>query len=374
MTEDRVDTATDADSPESRSPRRGSSRLARGVAWLAAALVALVVMSFLPTDYVVQQPGPVYNTIGEVDMGDGEAVPLIEVDGAETYPTEGALDLTTVQVVGNREHRLSWVELALAWGNPSRAILPLDSVYPEGVTTEERDEQNAALMTDSQGQAAAAALIQLGYDVPADIRVAAFAEDAPAEGILAVDDRIVAAEGQELADVSELQEIIGAGEGDPVELTIERDGARAIEPITPVERDGAWIIGVSLSTTYDLPVDVTIQLDNVGGPSAGTMFALGIIDVLTPEELTGGQPIAGTGTITATGEVGPIGGIRQKLYGARDAGAEYFLAPEENCDEVVGHVPGGLQVVSVGTLDDALAAVEAIAAGAPEDLPGCAAE
>nr|WP_240921397.1 S16 family serine protease [Microbacterium excoecariae] len=229
-------------------------------------------------------------------------------------------------------------------------------------------------MTDSQGQAAAAALTQLGYEVPADIRVAAFAEDAPAEGILAVDDRIVAANGQELADVSELQEIIGAGEGDPVELTIERDGARASETITPVERDGAWIIGVSLSTTYDLPVDVTIQLDNVGGPSAGTMFALGIIDVLTPEELTGGEPIAGTGTITATGEVGPIGGIRQKLYGARDAGAEYFLAPEENCDEVVGHVPSGLQVVRVGTLDDALAAVDAIAAGAPEDLPACAAE
>ena len=127
-----------------------------------------------------------------------------------------------------------------------------------------------------------------------------------------------------------------------------------------------------MRTDYDFEVDVTIQLDNVGGPSAGMMFALGIIDTLTPGELNGGKEVAGTGTIDAEGTVGPIGGIRQKLYGARDAGADYFLAPEANCDEVVGHVPDGLQVIRTATLDDSLAALEVIAEDGDVDaLPTC---
>jgi PDZ domain-containing protein len=123
---------------------------------------------------------------------------------------------------------------------------------------------------------------------------------------------------------------------------------------------------------YDFPIDVTIQLNNVGGPSAGMMFALGIIDTLTPGELNAGETVAGTGTITAGGEVGPIGGIRQKMWGARDAGAEWFLAPEANCDEVVGHIPGDLQVFSVATLDDALDVLDAVREdGDLEALPTC---
>jgi PDZ domain-containing protein len=117
---------------------------------------------------------------------------------------------------------------------------------------------------------------------------------------------------------------------------------------------------------------VTIQLDNVGGPSAGQMFALGIIDKLTPGSITGGENVAGTGTITAGGEVGPIGGIRQKMYGAKDAGAEYFLAPVDNCNEVTGHIPSGLTVFAITTLDDSLAALEAISTGADSSaLPTC---
>src|SRR5690606_23641311 len=133
-----------------------------------------------------------------------------------------------------------------------------------------------------------------------------------------------------------------------------------------------WLIGITLTTDYDFPIDVTIQLDNVGGPSAGMMFALGIVDELTPGPLTGGNDIAGTGTIDATGAVGPIGGIRQKLYGARDAGADFFLAPSSNCDEVVGHIPDGLQVISTSTLTDSLEAIEVIADGGDvESLPAC---
>jgi PDZ domain-containing protein len=132
------------------------------------------------------------------------------------------------------------------------------------------------------------------------------------------------------------------------------------------------MLGVNLTTDYDFPIDVTIQLNNVGGPSAGMMFALGIIDTLTPGELNGGQQVAGTGTITADGEVGPIGGIRQKMWGALDAGTLWFLAPEANCDEVVGHIPGDLRVFSVEDLDDALAVLDAVSEGGDLDsLPTC---
>lgn len=365
---------TDGTRDEARGwPRRTTV----GAVSLIAALVALLVMSFLPTSYVLEQPGPVYNTIGEVALDGGDEVPLIEVDGADTYDTSGALSLTTVQVVGNREHPVSWIELALAWFDSSRAIVPIDAVFPEGVTTEEREQQNAAMMTDSQSQAAAAALVQLGYEVPADIRVVSLTEDSPSTGVVEEGDRILAADGTTLDDVGRLREVINAADGAPVELTIERDGAERTESVTPerAEIDGeeSWVVGIGLSTSYDLPVDVSIQLDNVGGPSAGTMFALGIVDVMTPGELTGGEAIAGTGTITADGQVGPIGGIRQKMHGAREAGAAYFLAPAGNCGEVAGHVPDGLEVVEVDTLSDAVDAVEAIGSGSAADLPSCAA-
>jgi PDZ domain-containing protein len=126
------------------------------------------------------------------------------------------------------------------------------------------------------------------------------------------------------------------------------------------------------STAYEFPFEVDIQLDDVGGPSAGMMFALGIMDKLEEGSLTGGEAIAGTGTIDASGTVGPIGGIRQKLFGAERAGAEYFLAPADNCDEVRGHVPDGLRVFAVKTLDDALAALGAVSSGGDLDaLPAC---
>jgi PDZ domain-containing protein len=351
-------------------------RTLAGMWAVVVAIVVLVVLTFLPTAYVIQRPGPVYNTIGTAESADGEQLPLIEISGAETYPTSGTLDLTTVQVVGNRERTPSWFELALAWADPSRAVVPIDAVFPEGVSTEQRDEQNATLMVDSQAEATAAALSELGHDVGAEVEVAALAgDDVPAAGLLEPGDEIVSADGTRVADAAALRELIQQGGGDPVEIVYERDGVRDSVRITPeqaaIDGETAWLIGITLTTTFDFPFDVKIQLDNVGGPSAGMMFALGIVDVLTPGALNGGEEVAGTGTIAADGTVGPIGGIRQKLYGAREAGAEWFLAPAANCGEVVGHVPEGLHVFSVETLDDALDALDGIKAGETADLPTC---
>ena len=361
------------------APRRRMTRgMLVGVWALAIALVVLLVITFLPTSYVIQRPGPVYNTLGTASSSDGEELPLISVEGAETFPTEGALDLLTVQVVGNRERTPSWFELALAWFDPSRAVLPIDAVFPEGQSTEERNSESAALMVDSQKEATAAALTELDYDGGAKITVYSFTEDSPAEGALEEGDVILEADGTPVTDVESLREIINDSGGDPVDLLIERDGDQETVTVTPrsteVDGETTWLIGVTLMNDFDFPIDVTIQLNNVGGPSAGMMFALGIMDVLTPGELNGGEQIAGTGTITSDGEVGPIGGIRQKLWGARDAGAEWFLAPEANCDEVVDHIPSGLRVFAVETLEDSLAVLEAVREDGDLDaLPVCTA-
>ncbi|GAA3211421.1 YlbL family protein [Microbacterium terregens] len=357
--------------------RRMSRGMLAGVWALAVALAVLLVITFLPTSYVIQRPGPVYNTLGTASAADGTQVPLISVEGAETFPTDGALDLLTVQVVGNRERTPSWFELATAWFDPSRAVLPIDAVFPENQTTQEREEQSAAMMVDSQQDATAAALTELGFDVDPQLTVYSFTPDSASADVLEEGDVILSADGMPVDDVAELRELVNKLEGAPIDLGIERDGAEQTVSVTPLESEtdgeSTWLIGVTLTTAYDFPIDVTIQLNNVGGPSAGMMFALGIIDTLTPGELNGGDTVAGTGTITADGVVGPIGGIRQKMWAALGAGADWFLAPQANCDEVVGHIPDGLRVFSVAELDDALAVLDAVRDDADlAGLPTCA--
>jgi len=359
-------------------PRRRtrSRRTVTGLWALTLAMVVLLVLTFLPTSYVVQKPGPVYNTLGTAESSDGEDVPLISVDGAQTYETGGALDLLTVQVVGNRERTPSWFELALAWFDQTKAVLPIDAVFPQGQTSEQRNEESAALMVDSQHEATAAALTELGYDVGQRVAVHAIVPDSAADGVLEEGDVILSAGGEPVPDAAALRALVENGGGEPIDVEIERDGTPQTVTIHPKETttdgESVWRIGVTLTNDFEFPFDVTIQLDNVGGPSAGMMFALGIIDVLTPGELTGGETIAGTGTISSSGVVGPIGGIRQKMWGAQGAGASWFLAPESNCDEVVGNIPDGLHVFSIATLDDALAALEAIRDDGDVDaLPTC---
>jgi PDZ domain-containing protein len=361
-------------------PQAPERRMSRGMiagTWaLAVAMVVLLALTFLPTSYVIQRPGPVYNTLGSANTADGGEVPLISVDGAETHPTAGALDLLTVQVVGNRERTPSWFELALAWFDPSRAVVPIESVFPEGQSLQERSEESTALMVDSQKEATAAALTELGYEVDPHLTVYSFVDDSAAAGILEEGDVILAADGTVVEDADTLRSIVNDGAGDPVALSIERDGEQRDVEVEPrsaeINGEETLLLGITLMTDYEFPFDVTIQLDNVGGPSAGMMFALGIIDVLTPGELNGGEVVAGTGTISGSGDVGPIGGIRQKMWGAVESDATWFLAPADNCDEVVGHIPGGLQVFSIETLEDALAVLDAVAEGGDTSaLPTC---
>lgn len=343
-----------------------------GFGLLVAAVVGTVLFATAPSPYVVERPGPVFDTLGEVESSEGDPVPLIEIPDETTYPTSGRLDLLTVYVDGSRENPLSWLDVAQAWFDPSRTVLPIDSVYPEDQTEEEADEESAAAMDTSQQDAVAAALTELGIPYGSVLTVAGVVEGTPSEGVLDEGDEILTARGEPVTGVDELRAALAAaGVGTEVELGIRRGVEELTVVLAPVasETDGSPVIGVFASSVYDFPLEVNIQLENVGGPSAGMMFALGIYDKLTPGELTGGEHIAGTGTIGGSGEVGAIGGIVQKMYGARDAGASWFLAPESNCGEVVGRIPGGLEVFSVADFDDAIDAVEAIAA---DDIVGLA--
>ncbi|WP_240691676.1 S16 family serine protease [Arthrobacter sp. CAU 1506] len=343
----------------------------RGPVMAAAAVVAVVtgvVGLALPAGYVIETPGPAINTIGEVS-----GTPLIEVPDHRTYKTSGALDLTTVYVEGGRNSQVNMLQVLAAWLNPQRSVAPTDLVYPPDVTQDDIQQQNAALMASSQESSIAAALTQLDVKYSQTLSVADFTPDAAAAGKLEAKDTIRTVNGRPVTGIDVLRDELNASDGAPVELGITRDGRKETVDVAPKENgDGVYQLGVMLGTEFDFPFQVKIQLDNVGGPSAGMMFALGIIDTLTEGEMTGGKHFAGTGTIDADGTVGPIGGIRQKLVGAAEAGATVFLAPEANCAEVAGHVPDGLQVVSVATLDEAVHAVTLAGEGGDtSSLPGC---
>lgn len=365
----------------SEYPTAGTQRTRRSTGsgrtgWivLGVALAAGVILGLTPSPYVIERPGPVYNTLGSVPSADtDEQTELITIPGQTVYPTEGSLDLLTVSVVGNRENRPSWLAVARAWLDPSEAVLPLDDIYPADVTTEQREEQNAMAMVNSQTDSVAAALTHLGYDYPTTVSVVSLADGSPADGIIDPGDEVVSVNGVSVRDITDLRLALDSnGTRDAATVAIVRDGQSENVQVTPVDFDGAAIVGINVTTEYDFPFEVKIQLDRVGGPSAGLMFALGIIDKLTPGMLQGGENVAGTGTINQAGAVGPIGGIQQKLFGAKDAGAEWFLAPTDNCDEVTGHIPDGLTVFAVDTLDEAVTALEALGSGSDTtDLPTC---
>ncbi len=349
----------------------------RWIGWsvLGFGVVGVVTVALIPAPFVIEQPGPVYNTLGEVSIN-GAQVPMIQIPDEKTYPTTGSLDMLTVSIKGNRDELPSWLEIATAYFDPSKAVVPVDQIYPLGVSLDDSNKQGKLDMTNSQKEAVAAALHELGYTFPSTVTVVESSKGLPSDGVLAAGDVLLSVNGIAFSDVTTLRAQIAAnGVSKAAAVDITRGGQPMTVRITPVLSDGADpvpIIGILAGGDYTFPIDVKIQLENVGGPSAGMMFALGIIDKLTAGELNGGKSVAGTGTISGSGAVGPIGGIRQKLYGARNAGAQWFLAPASNCNEVTGHIPAGLTVFSVATLDDALAALTAIETGASTSaLPSC---
>jgi PDZ domain-containing protein len=353
-----------------RAVRDGSRRA--GWALLALSLVGAFGLTALPAPYVISQPGPTYDTLGSVTVDDQD-IALIEVRDQPDYPEFAEIRLTTVTRLGSPENLPTWLDVISAWLSPQRSVTPVDVAFPPGVSYEETREAAAVEMENSQQEAIAAAFTYL--DIPYDsfLDVAATLEGGPSEGVILEGDIILSAAGEIVGEVTRLREIIAEnGVQQPLDLIVERDGVERDLQVIPRMSEGPEpfpAIGVLVSGQYEFPIDISIQLQNVGGPSAGLAFALGVVERLTEEVVADSFVIAATGSISASGNVGPIGGVAQKAYGAAESGAEWFLIPAENCDAVVSTQIRGLTIVPVRTLDDAMGVLESIHLG--EELPSC---
>jgi PDZ domain-containing protein len=320
--------------------------------------------------YVAESPGPTFNTLGSY-----QGTPLIQVKGHPVYRHDGGhLNLVTVSISGGPGHALGLFTAISDWLDPHTAVVPENEIFSPGTTQRQTEREAQLEMQQSQDAAVSAALAQLGIK-PTAIRIAGFVDGAPSAKTLKVGDVIASVEDTKVTDLAQLTRLISGNRkpGDTITLGIRRGGKlmRVTVPLmaAPGEPSRA-IVGIYPQPVWPFTVD--FHLEDVGGPSAGMMFALGIIDLLTKGPLTGGTFVAGTGEISADGQVGAIGGIAQKMVGASRDGARYFLAPAANCADVrKADVPQGLDVVKVATLHDALGAVRRIARGDAVGLPHC---
>ncbi|MDG4784656.1 PDZ domain-containing protein [Micromonospora sp. WMMD1102] len=329
----------------------------RGVTVLLGALLtALLSIGVLaaPIPYVVLGPGPTVDTLGRQD--DKE---VIQISGRETSTSAGQLRLTTVGV----QPDVKLLSAIAGWISSDEAVVPYELIYPPGQTQQQVEERNAEDFAASQTSAETAALRELGY--PVQVVVKTVAPGGPSEGVLKVGDVITSVDDKPVEVAASLTGAIrGRPAGSELKIGYTRDGAPAGATIVSAATgNDPPRIGVEIEQRQPHPFELKIDLGDIGGPSAGLMFALGIVDKVRSEDLTGGKIIAGTGTIDDLGQVGPIGGIPQKLVGAKNAGAKYFLVPADNCEEAVRNAQPGLPMARVGTLDEALTALDAIRAG-----------
>jgi PDZ domain-containing protein len=341
--------------------RRSLTLAIAGLATVAAVLVAVLV----PVPYVILTPGPTLNTLGK-----SSGQPLISITGRQTYPTTGHLNMVTISYEGGPGADLNVFEAVRAWLDSSEAVVPESELFPPGQTAQQTQAQDTEQMASSQQLATAAALTELHIAYQTNVVVLSTVAGYPASKVLKAGDVIEAVDGKPVTGETSLSSMIKAHPaGTTFQLQVLRQGKTLTIPVASKSSDGTPVVGVQVQGQYKFPFTVNITVGDIGGPSAGMMFALGIIDKLTTDNLTGGKFIAGTGEITAAGQVEPIGGIQQKMVGARAAGATVFLAPAGNCSDVAGAIPAGLKVVKVSTLSQAVSDLEAIKAGQP--VPSC---
>jgi PDZ domain-containing protein len=324
-----------------------ATRRRRPWGWLA--LVPLATLAFVM--YFVQLP---YFVIGPGPSQDVE--PLIHIDGPPVYPSEGQLLLTTVTV-----DRTNAYGLFSAWLDPAAAVVSEREVLAPG-QTEEQELQVARSQMDTSKIDAAVVALSAVTDYPQrhgqGLLIDLVAVDAPATGKLFPGDVVVAMDGRKVNDLDAARRLIRqAGAGTPIRLTVlGRPGGETQVTVAPTtvrfEGEEQVVIGVRFVPNFPFPL--AIESSNIGGPSAGLMWTLGLVDLLTAGDLTGGRTIAGTGEIALTGEVFPIGGIEEKVVAAELAGAEIFFAPEENA-AAAREVADEIRIVAISTYEDALA-------------------
>ena len=327
---------------------------------MIVALVPIVVFGVLlavvTVPFVSLGPGPTFDTLGEVD---GKQV--VAIQGTATHPTTGHLNMTTV----SQRDDLKLGEALTLWLSGQEQLIPRDLVYPPGKSREDVDKANNADFKQSEDSAAYAALGYLKY-APA-VTVATVTDPGPSAGKLKPGDALDAVDGTPMANIEQFTGFLkNTKPGQVVTIDYRRKnepaGVAQITLGTNKDRDYGFM-GVAVLDAPWAPFVIDFNLANVGGPSAGLMFSLAVVDKLTTGELAGSTFVAGTGTISIDGKVGQIGGITHKMAAAQKAGATVFLVPAKNCYEAASDNPSNLRLVKVETLRDAVDALHAVTSG-----------
>jgi PDZ domain-containing protein len=352
---------------------------------LAATLILIALLCagvFIRVPYSEMSPGQTVNTLADHD---GE--PVLEISGHKSYPANGHLNMTTVRVTV-ADYNMNLIEAVYGWLADDRLVVPHQALYPDGQTDQQSNQENVEEFSQSQESAKVAALRELKIPVKTWAVVSSVLKGGAAQGKLHAGDVIRRVDGTPVKQPEAVAKLVTRHKpGQDVVFTVvpakaQADAEKAGRTATTTkdvrittrkaEDDSRAIVGIQAGTDHSFPFSIDIKLADVGGPSAGLMFSLGLIDKLTPGNLTGGAFVAGTGTIDDSGDVGSIGGVQMKTIAARDKGAKYFLTPAGNCAEAEKNVPRGLTLVKVNTLHGALGALTDIRQGKTADLPLCA--
>ncbi|ANE03432.1 YlbL family protein [Corynebacterium crudilactis] len=311
----------------------------------------------LSVPYAAEGPGPTINTLGQVDGED-----VISIRGADLDEAEGNLNMTTVSV----RTGMTLSQVLSRWLFTDDTIIPIEQVFPPGQSAEEVEESNRSAFVSSESSATIAAMNYL--DIPVEVEVVEVLKDSAATGVFEAGDKLLDIDGTAISTPGDAQKIVRSkAPGDAITIGYERNDRKSQETITLREHPSdpaVALLGISMMSVPMSDIEVDYNLEDIGGPSAGMMFSLAVVDKLSPGALNGGKFVAGTGTIAEDGSVGPIGGIAHKVRAAEDAGAEVFLSPAANCAEAMSAKPESITVLKVDSLSQAIDQMAAYNQGA----------
>ncbi|MDU0478903.1 PDZ domain-containing protein [Staphylococcus chromogenes] len=339
---------------------------ARTITWGAIPVLAMTFLASCPTvpftsipltvPYAAEGPGPTYNT-----LADYEGKKIVSISGEEEDKTTGNLNMTTVVV----RTQLTLTQALTRWLLHDDTLVPIEQIFPPNMSQDEVQQHNQTEFTQSESAATLAAMSYLHR--PTMVEIIGVLDDAAAHGIVRPGQRIVAVDSAPISAPGQVRELVqNKKPGDSIVLDlVDAHGAKESKTVTLGEHPETKkaLLGITMGAVPADNLKVEYNLEDIGGPSAGLMFTLAVIDKLSPGELTGGKFIAGTGTIAEDGTVGPIGGIQHKVAAAAEAGAEVFLSPAANCKEAMLKQHDGLTVIKVNNLADAVTQLENYQAG-----------
>lgn len=330
----------------------------RSASWPLYLIGGLILAAFLSVvawnvelPYLAYSPGPI-----------SDAADTVVAEEVDLFPPEGELLMLTIL-----QQDVNVFEAFIAGVDPTIDLVRKQAVRREGESDQEYRNRVLDQMSSSNFRAVTVALQYLGYEmVPVEVIVTEVEEGVPAAGEVQPGDVVRSVNGNPITSFADFEPALEGQEvGDTVSLTVDREGNTLELQVELAEREeepGEPMIGITLRPITEPPFPIEIRAGDVGGPSAGLMHTLAIIDNLTEGELTKGRVIAGTGTIDFDGNVGNIGGIRQKVVAAEAAGADYLLVPEGNYETALTAERETIEIVPVATLDEAISFLEGMEA------------